>query len=83
MYSAEQLENLLARAFPEAVVAVQDATGTGNHFQATVVSEEFAGKSLVQQHQMVYAALRPVMEGDLHALGLKTSTPDAWERLRG
>ncbi len=60
--------------FPEATVAAADATGAGDHFTVTVVSEHFAGKSLVERHQMVYGALSALMPR-IHALQLKTVTP--------
>lgn len=54
---------------------IQDLAGDGDHYSATVVSEAFRGKSRVQQHQMVYAALKGKMGGELHALALTTSSP--------
>lgn len=57
---------------PQASVAVKDTVGDGNHFQVTVVSTDFEGKTLVEQHKMVYQALSDL---DLHAIGLKTSSP--------
>lgn len=55
-----------------AQAAVSDLTGTGDHFQAEVVAPGFAGKSRIQQHQMVYAALGELMKGPIHALKLVT-----------
>ena len=60
---------------PDAQVEIKDLAGDGNHYAATVISAAFKGKSRVQQHQMVYAALKGNMGGVLHALALTTSTP--------
>ncbi len=62
----------LQAAFPGAQVEVTDLTGTQDHFQALVVTPAFEGKSRVEQHQMVYAALGDLMKGDIHALALTT-----------
>jgi stress-induced morphogen len=72
MPTPKTLESLLLSAFPGAQVQVTDLTGTQDHFQATVVARAFAGKSRVEQHQMVYAALGDLMKGDIHALALTT-----------
>ncbi len=79
MISPEQLSTLIKGELPDAQIQVEDLTGGGDHYQATVVSEAFAGKTLVQQHQMVYKAVNSVMANEsLHALALKTFTPDKW-----
>jgi stress-induced morphogen len=70
-----EIEALIKNAFPEAEVVITDLAGDGDHFAARVVSPAFAGKSRVQQHQMVYTALRAQMGGALHALALETVTP--------
>jgi stress-induced morphogen len=67
------IEAMIREALPDAKVEVRDLAGDGNHYAATVVSAAFAGKSLVQQHQMVYAALKGRMGGELHALALTTA----------
>ncbi len=72
---AGEIERLIKTSFPDAVVDITDLAGDGDHYAATVVSEAFRGKSRVQQHQMVYAALQGNMGGVLHALALKTSAP--------
>jgi stress-induced morphogen len=73
MPSTNALEALLTSAFPGARVEVNDLTGTMDHFQATVVTAAFAGKTRIEQHQMVYAALGKLMaDGDIHALALTT-----------
>lgn len=72
---AGDIERLIKAAFPDAQVAIEDLAGDGNHYAAHVVSAAFQGKSRVQQHQMVYAALKGKMGGDLHALALQTAVP--------
>ncbi len=73
--SASEIEALIKAALPDAQIKVEDLAGDGDHYAATVVSESFRGKSRVQQHQIVYAALRGRMGGELHALALQTSVP--------
>ena len=70
-----EIEALIKAALPDAEVTIEDLAGDGDHYAATVVSESFRGKSRVQQHQLVYAALRGRMGGELHALALQTSAP--------
>ena len=70
-----EIEKLIKEGFPDAQVSIQDLAGGGDHYAATVVSEAFRGKTRVQQHQMVYDALKGQMGGALHALALKTSAP--------
>lgn len=74
--SGADIEALIKSALPDAKVAVEDMVGDGDHWSASVVSEQFRGKSRVQQHQMVYAALQGRMGGELHALALQTSAPE-------
>ena len=73
--AAADIEQMIKDAFPDAVVTLKDLAGDGDHYQATIVSEAFRGKSRVQQHQMVYGALKGNMGGVLHALALSTSAP--------
>ena len=72
---AHDIEAMIKAALPDAVVEIKDLAGDGDHYAATVTSSAFAGKSRVQQHQMVYAALKGNMGGVLHALALTTSVP--------
>jgi len=72
MPSPDTLKSLLVAAFPDARVEVTDLTGTKDHFQAVVVTRAFDGKTRIEQHQMVYAALGELMAGDIHALALTT-----------
>jgi stress-induced morphogen len=73
---ANEIEALIKAALPDATVTIEDLAGDGDHYAASVVSEKFRGKSRVQQHQIVYAALRGRMGGELHALALQTSAPE-------
>lgn len=70
--STEELESLLREAFEDADIVIQDLAGDGDHYKAVIRSDAFAGKSRVAQHQMVYAALKGRMGGQLHALALET-----------
>jgi acid stress-induced BolA-like protein IbaG/YrbA len=74
---AEELKRLIEAGIPSAQVTVD---GDGDHFEATVISAAFEGKSRVQQHKMVYGALGELMQGAVHALALRTFTPAQWER---
>ncbi len=73
---ATDIEALIRDGIPDAKVIIEDLRGDGDHYSALVVSESFRGKSRVQQHQMVFAAMKGKMGGDLHALALQTATPD-------
>ncbi len=73
--AAADIERMIKESFPDASVSIDDLAGDGDHYAATVVSEAFRGKSRVQQHQMVYDALKGQMGGVLHALALKTNAP--------
>jgi stress-induced morphogen len=70
------IEDLIKEALPGAKVVIRDLAGDGDHYAAEVVAEQFRGKTRVQQHQMVYQALKGNMGGVLHALALQTSAPD-------
>jgi stress-induced morphogen len=74
--AANEIEALIKAAIPDARVTVEDLAGDGDHYAATVVSEAFRGVPRVKQHQIVYAALRGRMGGELHALALQTSAPE-------
>lgn len=73
---AEDITRLIKEAFPDADVTIQDLAGDGDHYAAKVVSRAFAGVPRVRQHQMVYAALKGKMGGELHALALQTEAPE-------
>ena len=74
--NANDIETLIKAGIPDAKVTIRDLAGDGDHYAATVVSAAFKGKSRVQQHQMVYTALRGHMGGALHALALQTQAPE-------
>ena len=73
---AGEITRMIKEAMPDAEVTIEDLRGDGDHYSARVISKEFAGKSRVQQHQMVYTALQGRMGGELHALALQTSAPE-------
>ncbi|MCS6759952.1 MAG: BolA family transcriptional regulator [Candidatus Devosia euplotis] len=73
---ASEIERRIKAAIPDANIEIRDLAGDGDHWAATVISEQFRGKSRVQRHQLVYAALQPDMGGALHALALQTNVPD-------
>lgn len=71
-----KLENLIRTGVPQADVRIEDLRGDGDHYEAHVTSPAFRGLSRIQQHQMVYAALKGAMNGELHALSVKTYIPE-------
>jgi len=73
--AASEIEAMIKSALPDAEVEIRDLAGDGDHYAANVVSEAFRGKTRVQQHKMVYDALKGNMGGVLHALALQTSVP--------
>ena len=73
--NAGDIERLIKEALPDAKVTIRDLAGDGDHYAAEVISAAFTGKTRIQQHQMVYAALKGRMGGELHALALQTSAP--------
>lgn len=75
--SRSTLEAHLREAFPDADITLTDLAGDNDHWQAEIVSVRFSGMPRVRQHQLVYAALKGKMGGELHALALKTRAPEA------
>jgi stress-induced morphogen len=73
---AREIEKLIKEAFPDAEIAITDLAGDNDHYAAMVTSSAFKGKTRVEQHQMVYAALKGRMGGQLHALSLQTAAKD-------
>lgn len=76
---AQEIEDLIRAAFPDATVRITDLAGDGNHFAAEVIDESFRGQNRVQQQRAVYVALKGKMDGsqgELHALALTTKAPD-------
>jgi len=74
--NAIDIEAMIRETLPDAKVTIRDIGGDGDHYAALVISQEFAGKSRVQQHQMVYKALKGKMGNDLHALALQTAVSE-------
>ncbi len=75
--AAADIEKMIREALPDATVKIDDLRGDGDHYACHVTSALFQGKSRVQQHQMVYAALKGRMGGELHAMALQTALPAA------
>ncbi|MEQ1866887.1 MAG: BolA family transcriptional regulator [Micropepsaceae bacterium] len=73
--NAGDIERLIKDALPDAQITIRDLAGDGDHYAAEVISAAFKGKTRVQQHKMVYDALKGRMGGELHALALQTSAP--------
>jgi stress-induced morphogen len=71
----ETLRAHLTEAFPDAEIVIDDLAGDGDHYRARIISTAFAGLPRVRQHQLVYAALKGKMGGELHALALETAAP--------
>lgn len=80
MMNPDIIRRLIEQGIPGCQAHVQGDDGT--HFEAVIISEDFAGKSRVQQHQMVYQALGEKMGTDIHALSIQTYTPEQWENTR-
>jgi stress-induced morphogen len=79
--TADDIIAKIRAALPDAVVHMKDLTGTSDHWEASIVSEAFAGKSLIQRHRIVMSALADEMKGPIHALTLEVKTPgEARER---
>ncbi len=73
---AAELKSLIQEAFPDADIEIRALASDGDHYAAVIVSARFRGKNRVQQHQMVYEALKGRMGNELHALALQTGVPD-------
>ncbi|MDC0531119.1 BolA family transcriptional regulator [Alphaproteobacteria bacterium] len=73
--SVNEIEKLILKTFPNAKITIDDLRGDGDHYAAQIITEEFRGKTRVQQHQMVYNAMEGKMGKELHALALNTSAP--------
>jgi len=68
----KEIEKHIKDALPDAKIEIQDLAGDGNHYSATIMSSQFAGKSKIEQHKMVYNSLKGKMGNELHALAIKT-----------
>ncbi len=73
--AVDALKAELAKAFPEATIVIEDLAGDGDHYRARIVDKVFKGMPRVRQHQLVYAALKGKVGGELHALALETTAP--------
>jgi stress-induced morphogen len=82
MLAPDALKQRIEDELSDVHVEVMDMTGEMDHFRVIVISPEFEGLPMVKQHQLVYDALGDAMDGDIHALGLKTYTPEEWETIR-
>ena len=68
----KEIEKLIKESLPDSIIKIEDLAGDGNHYSATVISSTFNGKSKIEQHKIVYAALKGKMGNELHALAIKT-----------
>ena len=68
----KEIENYIKEAIPDASIEIKDLAGDGNHYSATIISSQFAGKSKIEQHKIVYNSLKGRMGNELHALAIKT-----------
>ncbi len=75
----EEIKEIIEQGLPGSTA---DVHGDGTHFEAVIVSNDFAGKPLIEQHQIVYKTLGDAMKERIHALSLKTYTPQQWERIK-
>ena len=80
---AKQIEENILDALPHAQVIVRDPMNDGAHFEAIVISESFVGMPLVKQHRQVMQSLKGLLQGDVHAMSLKTYTPEKWASEQG
>lgn len=80
MFQASEIKRLIEESLPGSVALIVDDAGDGEHFQGEVMSPSFVGMNLVKQHQAVYAALGARMGREIHALALRTYTPEAWQK---
>ncbi len=79
MFSADRIRGLIEAGLPGCTAVVEDPQNDGHHFEARVTTPAFVGLNRVKQHQLVYGTLGDHMAADIHALALKTFTPDAWK----
>ena len=83
MMPIQELQNMLESAFPGGQIHLSSPQGDNNHFRLVLISDRFDGKNMVEQHQLVYQALGDAMREAVHALSLKTFTPDQWAKSTG
>jgi BolA protein len=82
MWTIEKIKTTLESKFEDSKVAVDDLTGTSDHFQVTIVSDDFEGLAPLERHRKVYAALGSDVGGSIHALSIKAYTNTQWENLK-
>jgi acid stress-induced BolA-like protein IbaG/YrbA len=83
MISAPQIEALIIQALPDAQVNVLDPNNDGQHFSAVVIAPQFTGLTMIKQHRLINEALKARIDsGEIHALQLKTFTPDQWQQAK-
>jgi acid stress-induced BolA-like protein IbaG/YrbA len=80
MVTPQDIKTWIEAGLPDSTVEID---GDGHHFEAVIVSAAFAGKTMVEQHQLVYGALGDRMKAEIHALSMRTLTPEQWEQARG
>ena len=83
MFEASRIQEILETELPDCTAVVEDDLGDGEHFSAIVTSSAFVGLNLVKQHQLVYGALGDLMKKEIHALALRTLTPEQWAAKSG
>ena len=83
MMPIDELQTMLEKAFPGGEIHLSSPMLDNNHFQLVLISDRFDGKNMVEQHQLVYQALGDAMREAVHALSLKTFTPDQWAKSTG
>ncbi len=76
LVDSAKIERLISENIPDVTVRMSDLRGDGEHFSAYILSPAFAGKTRIEQHQMVYKALESLMEDELHALAIQTAVPE-------
>ena len=75
-----EISNMIMSAFPDATLELVDTAGDSNHYSAKIISKIFNGKSKVEQHKLVYKALKGKMGNELHALALTTEEKNGWDK---
>ncbi len=82
MTTPDEIRSVIEKAIPQAMVYAQDPNNDGEHFQAIVISPAFEGMALIKQHQLVMRALKDAFAQSVHALSLKTFTPEKWNQVK-
>lgn len=82
MTTPREIENIIESAVPDSQVRVRDTAGDGNHFEAVVISARFQGMTLLEQQRLVMGAMKDALDTRVHALQLRTYTPEQWDQYR-